>query len=242
MDLPMRILLAEDDPRTASAVADSLTDGGYDVAIAGDGEEALVCLRAMLPRVLLLDLVLPRLDGLAVLSVLPSLRLERVPRVLALSPFRDQRIISRALELGAAKVLPKPLELNRLRASLLDNQAAKTDPDTRREIDRLLIEAGIALHTKGGRYLFDAIAIALQDYQALGRLRDSIYLPIARKYNTKTENVERLVRYAIEIACVRGSIDAMHRLFGQTMRRETGKPTNAEFIANLAENIRLRRS
>ncbi len=236
----MRILLAEDDPRVANAIADSLAEWGHEVILAEDGEAAVRALRTALPAVLLLDLVLPRLDGLAVLSVLPSLKLERKPYVIAMSPFRNDGIARRALDLGASHILPKPLELKRLKAALSDGmQGHPIDMTGYQHIESLLKEAGIPLHTKGGQYLAEAIAIVLRDYSAIEELRRRVYQPIADKNATRVENVERLIRHAIETACIHGRIDALHRLFGQTVRRETGKPTNSEFIAILAENVRL---
>jgi two-component system response regulator (stage 0 sporulation protein A) len=235
----MRIVLAEDDRLVAQSLGDSLRAKDHDVIVASDGEAAINHLRASLPEVLILDMVLPRLDGLAVLAVLPSLRLERRPRVIALSPFHNDLIARRALELGALRVLPKPTELNGLHAAIQEKDCDRVDRDTRGRISRLLTETGIPLHTKGGTYLTEAISIASADYSAIEKMRTQIYRPIATKFNTRMENVERLIRHAIETACTKGSIDAMHRLFGQTVRRETGKPTNAEFIAILAENVRL---
>lgn len=235
----MRVLLAEDDGRVRQSIADSLLERDVDVLMACDGEDTIRMLRSGLPDVLVLDMVMPRLDGLAVLSLLPRLGLERQPRVLALSPFGDARIARRAREMGAVQVLPKPVELNRLLCALSARDQEGCQPQVRRHITRLLSTAGIPLYTKGGTYLIEAIAMTVRDYALIERMRESIYLPIAQKYDTRPENVERLVRHAIESACTRGELKTMHRLFGYTVRRDTGKPTNAEFIAILAENIRF---
>jgi len=235
----MRILLAEDDALTAVALARGLRENRHEVLLAADGDETLSLLRAVLPSVLVLDMALPYLDGIAVLSELPTLRLERAPRVVALSPFRDGWIASRALSLGATHVLPKPTELKRLCAVVEETGWRDIDAATHARVKACLSEMGISLRTRGGLYLMEAIELAARDFAAVERLRDLIYAPIAIKNATKAENVERLIRYAIETACTRGRLDVLHKFFGQTIRRETGKPTNAECISILAERARL---
>lgn len=238
--MSMRILLAEDDPRVSRAIADSLTGNGVDVVTAKDGEETVRLLRSVLPDVLLLDMVMPRLDGLAVLAILPRLCLERQPRVIALSPFRQQRLDLRARQMGASEILRKPVELNGLLRTLAEPSCQEPcSHQMHRLISRRLSEAGISLHTKGGLFLMEAIAMAVRDYSLVEKMGEGLYQPIAKKHDTKPENVERLVRHAIERACTQGKLETLHRLFGYTLRRDTGKPTNAEFIAILSENIRF---
>ena len=100
-------------------------------------------------------------------------------------------------------------------------------------------ELGIPAHIKGYRYLRDAIIMVVDRVDLLSKITKELYPSIAQKYTTTPSRVERAIRHAIEVAWDRGNMDFIQRVFGHTISQEKGKPTNSEFIAMVADRLRL---
>lgn len=66
-----------------------------------------------------------------------------------------------------------------------------------------------------------------------------LYPSIAKKYKTTSSSVERAIRHAIEVAWGRGKIEVIEEMFGYTVSAGKGKPTNSEFIALIADKLRI---
>lgn len=81
--------------------------------------------------------------------------------------------------------------------------------------------------------------MVVEDMDFLGAITKELYPTIASKYNTTASRVERAIRHAIEVAWTRGRIDTINQLFGYTVNNSKGKPTNSEFIALIADKLRL---
>ena len=96
-------------------------------------------------------------------------------------------------------------------------------------------------HIKGYHYLRDAIKMAVDDMDLLGAVTKELYPAIAKKNNTTPSRVERAIRHAIEVAWNRGRLETIDSLFGYTIQNDKGKPTNSEFIAIIADKLRLER-
>ena len=108
------------------------------------------------------------------------------------------------------------------------------------EITNIIHEIGVPAHIKGYLYLREAIKIVVNDIELLGAVTKELYPAIAKKYNTTSSRVERAIRHAIEVAWSRGKVDTINNLFGYTIHNGKGKPTNSEFIAMIADKIRLK--
>ncbi len=89
-------------------------------------------------------------------------------------------------------------------------------------------------------YLREAITMVVNDMELLSAITKELYPSIAKKYNTTASRVERAIRHAIEVAWGRGQIDAINKIFGHTIHNDKGKPTNSEFIAMVADKLRLK--
>ena len=74
----------------------------------------------------------------------------------------------------------------------------------------------------------------------LNAITKILYPTVAKKYQTTSSRVERAIRHAIEVAWSRGKLDTLDELFGYTVSNGKGKPTNSEFIALVADTIRLK--
>jgi two-component system response regulator (stage 0 sporulation protein A) len=217
-----------------------------------DGEELIKIVETQSPDVVTLELILPKLDGIGVLEAVSKMGTKR-PKIIVVSEIA-KTAVKAVLELGADYYLMKPIEkevlVNRLRllAGMFGehrpiSSKAEVQVAARRSLDvevtNIIRELGIPAHIKGYQYLRDAILHIVNDMELLGSVTKVLYPMIAEQYSTTPSRVERAIRHAIEVAWGRGNIDLIHRIFGYTINIEKGKPTNSEFMAMIADKLRL---
>ncbi len=229
------------------------------VATAEDGFETLRYVKKYEPDVLVLDIIMPHLDGLGVLEKLNTMDLQKMPNIIVLSAVGQDKITQRALALGVDYYIVKPFDMQifirRIRQISGDNVmpiAVKRRGQPERyftegqtlevEITNIIHEIGVPAHIKGYLYLREAIKTVVMDIEMLSAVTKELYPSIAKRYNTTSSRVERAIRHAIEVAWGRGRIDTINDLFGYTIHNDKGKPTNSEFIAIIADKIRLRQN
>ena len=213
------------------------------------------------PDILILDLIMPHMDGFGVLEHLGSKELNKYPRVIMTSAVGQDSIIQKAMELGAQYYLVKPVNMKLLikRINQLDNSivgAFDDDSHLRKslvmkdsvvnndleiDITNLIHEIGVPAHIKGYQYLRDAITLVVNRMEYLNAVTKELYPAIAAINNTTPSRVERAIRHAIEIAWNRGKLETLENLFGYTVQQDKGKPTNSEFIAIIDDKLRLER-
>ncbi len=116
---------------------------------------------------------------------------------------------------------------------------AGAERDLEKDVTDMIHEIGVPAHIKGYQYLREAIMMSVQDVEMLGSITKVLYPSIAKKYQTTPSRVERAIRHAIEVAWSRGRMETLDALFGYTINTGKGKPTNSEFIALIADKIRL---
>jgi two-component system response regulator (stage 0 sporulation protein A) len=246
----VRVLLADDNRDFCELVREffSRQDDLELVGIAGNGLEVLDLLAKTNPQVLILDIIMPHLDGLGVLEKLNSLDLPRKPKVIMLTAFGQENITQRVVELGADYYVLKPFSLDVLASRIRQLvSAAATPTATARprmrsmdlEVTNIIHEIGIPAHIKGYLYLRDAILAVISRIELLGAVTKELYPMIATKYKTTPSRVERAIRHAIEVAWNRGNFEVINSLFSYTVNLERGKPTNSEFIAMVADKLRM---
>ena len=260
------VLIADDNKEFCSILNDYLLNQKDIVvtAIAKDGREALELIEEKEPDLVILDIIMPHLDGLGVLERLNSMELKKIPRVIVLSAVGQDKITQQAITLGADYYVVKPFDMDiftkRIREMfstttsveverrvsqipLVEREAAATKRgpmDLETEITSIIHEIGVPAHIKGYMYLREAITMVVNDMELLSAVTKELYPSIAKKYNTTASRVERAIRHAIEVAWGRGQVDAINKLFGYTVHTEKGKPTNSEFIAIIADKLRLK--
>ncbi len=247
----IQILIADDNREFCELLQDHLSSEPdfQTVGLAFNGLEVLDFIaKNGAPDVIILDIIMPHLDGIGVLEKLNHYNFDRRPRVIMLTAFGQENFTQRVLELGADYYILKPFNLDiltqRIR-QIVDGKMHARAPVTRepKNIDvavtNLIHEIGIPAHIKGYIYLRDAIIKVINQVDLLGGITKELYPSIAEKYNTTPSRVERAIRHAIEVAWNRGNIDVINDLFGHTVNRERGKPTNSEFIAMVADKFRL---
>ncbi|WP_291580036.1 sporulation transcription factor Spo0A [Clostridium sp. UBA6640] len=232
------------------------------VAIAKDGIEALKLIQEKKPELVVLDIIMPHLDGLGVLEKLNSMNLDPMPRIIVLSAVGQDKITQRAITLGADYYVVKPFDMDvftkRIRQMFNNTitsddtkkpvvvdtpevKATQNEPmNLEAEITNIIHEIGVPAHIKGYMYLREAITLVVNDIEFLSAVTKELYPTIAKKYNTTASRVERAIRHAIEVAWSRGQVDTINKLFGYTIHNDKGKPTNSEFIAMVADKLRLK--
>ncbi len=261
------VLITDDNKDFCNILNDCLSMD-KDMVVTGmaeDGLQAIKLIEEKKPDLIVLDLIMPHLDGLGVLEKLNSMNIQTRPKVIVLSAIGQDKITQRALTLGADYYVVKPFEMDvfikrikdMFNGILNNDEALKTDSfvetNTAKytvhantplglelEITNIIHQIGIPAHIKGYKYLREAISVVVNDFDILSAVTKELYPTIAIKYNTTASRVERAIRHAIEVAWDRGHLETIDKLFGYTIHNEKSRPTNSEFIAIIADNIRLR--
>lgn len=231
------------------------------IGTAFDGKDAFRKIIDLKPNLIIIDTVMPYMDGLAVLEKL-ILEGHALPKVIMLSSISNDKIVNKAMSLGVDYFMAKPFDIeivisriNELAEdsshshSLTEVAVTTTSPtfestivpkDLESEITQIIREVGIPAHIKGYSYARDAISMITEDPELLGAVTKELYPNIAQKYNTTASRVERAIRHSIEVAWSRGNSQFIDQLFGHTINSNKGKPTNSEFIAIIADKLRLK--
>jgi len=248
----IKLLLVDDNRRTCmdmQAYFDAQEDFNV-VGIANNGNEALELIAQTEPDVMVLDIVMPQKDGIAVLEGLNDMNLAKKPQIVILSALGQDAMTNQAIELGAKYYMVKPFDFGvlavRLRQLMSGNisqpESVFHPAETRNfdvEVTKVIHQMGIPAHVKGYQYLRDAIIFVIADNSLMGAVTKELYPLVADKHNTTASRVERAIRHSIELAWDRGNVEMMNRFFGYTINMEKGKPTNSEFIAMVADKLRI---
>lgn len=244
-----------DDNREFSDLMQEYLGQQSDIEVVGvgyNGEQILTIIEEKKPDIVILDIIMPHLDGIGVLERLNAVGGQR-PRIIMLTAFGQESITQRVVELGADYYVLKPFNmevlLSRIRqmagSVITQQRPAATIASSIKirpldvEVTNIIREIGIPAHIKGYQYLRDAIMMIINEIELLGAVTKVLYPQIAEKYATTPSRVERAIRHAIEVAWNRGNIEMINRLFGYTIKLEKGKPTNSEFMAMIADKLRM---
>jgi two-component system response regulator (stage 0 sporulation protein A) len=262
----IKVLLA-DDNRDFIEVLKEYISNQEDMVLSGvayNGNDALDMIKKEEPDVVVLDIIMPHLDGLGVMEKL--INTIKRPRVIILTSFGQENMTHRAVQLGADYYILKPFDLDtlgkRIRQLVGVYEAAPSFNNTSNamispnissviqvnvknskmievEVTKMIQQMGVPAHVKGYQYLRDAIVSVIKDVSLLGAVTKELYPMIAKNYGTTPSRVERAIRHAIELAWDRGNIEFMNKFFGYTINVDRGKPTNSEFVAMVADKLRI---
>lgn len=227
------------------------------VGKANNGEDIYRLIKEKSPDVVLLDLIMPKMDGLSVMEkVNADEQIVKRPEFIIVTAVGQERITEDAFRKGASYYVMKPFHNDMILSRIKDagNGAGRTSAEAaglrgpsekkpeynlETRVTDMIHEIGIPAHIKGYHYLRDAIIMAVDDMDVLNAITKVLYPTIAKMHQTTASRVERAIRHAIEVAWSRGKLDTLDELFGYTVSNGKGKPTNSEFIALIADTIRL---
>ncbi len=227
------------------------------VGRANNGEDAYSLIKEKQPDVMLLDLIMPKMDGLSVMDLVNNdEEIKKRPSFIIVTAVGQERITEDAFRKGANYYILKPFNnemvLNRIKnvghvlhsevrfaADSVQSRNIQPEVNLEARVTDMIHEIGIPAHIKGYHYLRDAIIMSIEDMDVLNAITKVLYPTVAKKHQTTASRVERAIRHAIEVAWSRGKLDTLDELFGYTVSNGKGKPTNSEFIALIADTIRL---
>lgn len=263
----IRVLIADDNIEFAMTLHGYLEkeEEMEVVGMAKDGNEAYEMILEKLPDVVLLDVIMPHLDGLGVLEKLSTATITKMPLCIMLSAVGQDKITQKAINLGAEYYIVKPFDISLLMKRIKDfkyyqpgsikgnfasreikQQYIEIAPESKKDegnlealVTNVIHEVGVPAHIKGYQYLREAIMMVVNDIDIINQITKQLYPEIAEKYKTTPSRVERAIRHAIEVAWGRGQTDTVENIFGYTVSAAKGKPTNSEFIAMIADKLRL---
>lgn len=247
-----------DDNRELVHIMEEYLEGQSDIQVIGvayDGKECMEMLDRLEPDILILDIIMPHTDGLTVLQKMREEGRNPSTNVIMLTAFGQEEVMRKAVDFGASYFILKPFSfenlLEKVREVYNNSRGKATIPhyqspkkksiiDIEESITGVMHEIGVPAHIKGYLYLRYAITIVYDNVEILGAITKVLYPQVATKFNTTPSRVERAIRHAIEVAWNRGNIDSITELFGYTINISKAKPTNSEFIAMIADKLRLK--
>ena len=259
MNKKITVLIADDNSEFSATLAGYIKaeDDLELIGVARDGIEAYDMIKNAEPDIVLLD-------GLGVLEKIIENQNAKMPLCIMLSAVGQDTITQKAINLGAQYYIVKPFEINILikrikelkyyEPTKVKNYASREikpayielNPHEKKNEDNLealvtnvIHEIGVPAHIKGYQYLREAIMMVVNDIDIINQITKQLYPDIAQKYHTTPSRVERAIRHAIEVAWGRGEQAVVESIFGYTVSAAKGKPTNSEFIAMIADKLRL---
>ena len=257
MENSIKILIADENSAQRQSLLGELRRAGYsNVEVAVNGEDALGKIERFHPDVAIIDVWLSKLDGIGVLRNCKNINFgkDKAPAFIVVSMVSSQSIFLEASNAGADLCMLKPYNADSLCSHIASLAAARSasstqtgteadadsrTPDIETQVTKIIHQIGVPAHIKGYQYLRTAILLTVKDSDIINSVTKILYPSVAKKYQTTTSRVERAIRHAIEVAWDRGDVDTLNSYFGYTIQNNRGKPTNSEFIAMIADNLRL---
>lgn len=225
---------------------ESLLNMGFRVVgDSGDGAEALSAIKSLRPDVVLLDLWFPGYDPASLIREVKRSLKEEAPKFILVTGVNNRKVLEDAFAGGISACILKPFDYevlgDKIRQVCREEKfRIHDDFDLEAQVTRIIHQVGIPAHIKGYQYLRCAIMMVVRDNRIIGEVTKTLYPSVAKEFATTSSRVERAIRHAIEVAWDRGDVDMLGSLFGYTIQGGKGKPTNSEFIAMIADNLRLR--
>ena len=255
----IRIMVVDDAPEFCEIVDKALSNVSDLEVIATytDASSALKEIPDSYPDLIIFDLILSKMDGIAFLEKAMQLTKGIGTKYIAVSTISNESAIRRVMNLGASYYMVKTINYDdlseRIRMLCADKHiympqqnlvkqapVEEEEEDMEKQVTTAILEIGIPAHVKGYHYVRSAILLAIEAPDAINAVTKIIYPTIAKMYNTTSSRVERAIRHAIEVAWDRGNVDILNNIFGYSISSSRGKPTNSEFIAMIADRLRLK--
>lgn len=246
------VLIVEGNEELCTQCTQMLRKQGINVVGgATDGQDALLKIARYKPAVVVANYYLGKLDGIGLMREAKKQLGDETPAFIIVSTFCNQTMYEECVEGGASHCMLIPLDYHSLgerirRIELKGKPKSPAEKPTRDENDleaqvtKIIHQIGVPAHIKGYQYLRTAILMVAENTDIINSVTKTLYPSVARQYGTTSSRVERAIRHAIEVAWDRGDLDVLNAFFGYTVQNSRGKPTNSEFIAMIADNLRLK--
>lgn len=252
MSKKIKVLIGDDSREFGVAAADVLRGMGFFcITRPKDGPVLLEAIKDEAPDAAIIDLSMPGIDAIELMKKINRSDIHK-PVFIVTSPCDNAFGEKQAIQAGAAYFLIRPFDpkmlgdrINELLGyDLLEDALPSTMPGRELSLEVVVTEMihqlGVPAHIKGYHYLRSAIIHCTEDSEMLECVTKLLYPTVAAEFQTTPSRVERAIRHAIEIAWDRGDVETLNSYFGFTVNTGKGKPTNSEFIALIADRIKLR--
>lgn len=253
MDKDTKILIADENNEVRNHIHERLkVNGAGLIDEVKNGDEAMKMISRQSYDIVISDLWLPSLDAASIMKRTAEIG-KNTPSFVILTQVSTPSVLMEANRAGASLCMPKPIDYDTFSDKIdmilknRSNSSASSDKndaadkiDMETQVTRIIHQIGVPAHIKGYQYLRTAILMTISDNDVINSVTKVLYPSVAKKYQTTTSRVERAIRHAIEVAWDRGDVDTLNSYFGYTIQNSRGKPTNSEFIAMIADNMRLK--
>lgn len=251
----IKILIADDNREFCAQCSALLRTYGFEtMTVPKDGVKLVDTILEYKPNIVLADVFMPRLDAIGVMKKILNSEISEKPLFMMMSTFDNSMLERELLSSGASYYFLKPFDTEILveriiqisgykkseNVSLLGATSNKLQPDLEMMVTEIIHQIGVPAHIKGYHYLRESIILAVTQPEIINSVTKQLYPTVAKKFSTTSSRVERAIRHAIEVAWDRGDVDILNSYFGYTIHNSRGKPTNSEFIAMIADKLRLR--
>lgn len=252
MENSAKILICDENKEEREKLIEILAKSGIRHADeATSGEIAINKIKENSYDLVIVDLWISGIDGIGIIRSAGELPSKKKPSFILLSPINKESVLIEASDAGAEICILKPFDPASFIAhinSVLKSRNRTTDSgkekgfsqDIETQVTKIIHQIGVPAHIKGYQYLRTAILMTIDNNDIINSVTKVLYPTVAKKYSTTTSRVERAIRHAIEVAWDRGDVDTLNSYFGYTIQNSRGKPTNSEFIAMIADNLRLK--
>lgn len=248
-----KVLIVEGGGDYCSKCVSLLKTYGFDTVIAPrDGLTVAQLIGETLPQVVLMDVFMPRLDAIGVMNAVKEMGIEP-PKFMITSTFSNPMLEQEIMGSGACYFFLMPFDVEVMverimklsgtlasRSIAAGESIAGSEPDLELMVTEIIHQIGVPAHIKGYHYVRESIMLAVRQPEIINSVTKLLYPTVAKKFETTASRVERAIRHAIEVAWDRGDVDTLNSYFGYTIHNGRGKPTNSEFVAMIADKLRLR--
>lgn len=251
MEMLVKVLIGDDTKEFGQICSEMLKNAGFQTILQPkNGFNVLEGLKKYNPDVVIMDSFMPNMDAIGVMQTAKE-TLNKLPMFIVTSAYDNSFVEKEIMQNGAAYFMLKPFDIKTLVERIysfvgVSSTKAKAHNNHNSELDMEVIitetihQIGVPAHIKGYYYLRESIMISIKDPEMLGSVTKLLYPSVAKTFKTTSSRVERAIRHAIEIAWDRGDLETLNSYFGYTVHVSRGKPTNSEFIAMIADKLRLK--
>lgn len=254
MDKKLKVLLADNSTEFGHPFSNLLKTYGIEVVtLEKDGSKVFSEVKRFKPDVVIMDVFMPKLDAIGVLNQLKTMDPKTKPICMVISKSDNRMLEGELLSTGADYYFLRPVEFEVIVERIFQFTGRKmqggrtkeqgslvSDTEIEIMVTEMIHQLGVPAHIKGYQYLRTSIILSVKDPEYVGAITKQLYPTVAKQHATTSSRVERAIRHAIEVAWDRGDVEVLNGCFGYTVHTTRGKPTNSEFIALIADKLRLR--